>query len=163
MVGCSRREVDARAPSFVQRVDRRVDHTGESLDALQLAHRRHRQDCLDRGAQAVIVDGPGKTASKAHRRLLEGHDLEAMTTVACRGQAAFPHGETTVNDQGGSARDGHGRSPSGSYFLFGRWVSVEGPRKSPSCTYHPRRACRSLLTCPADGDNNYTHRVDMSI
>ncbi len=98
----------------------------------------------------LIVDGPGEAASKADRRLLEGHDLEAMTTVACRRQAAFPHGETTVNDQGGSTRDGHGRSPSGSYFLFGRWVSVEGrpriallhvspPTRVPIIVDRPRR------------------------
>jgi hypothetical protein len=48
-----------------------------------------------------------------------------VTTIAGRRQAAFPHGETTVNDQGGSTGDGHGRSPFGRYFLFGRWVSAE--------------------------------------
>ncbi len=45
--------------------------------------------------------------------LLEGHDLEAVTTVTARRQPALPHGEAAVNDQGGSMRDGHGRSPSG--------------------------------------------------
>jgi hypothetical protein len=53
---------------------------------------------LDGGAQALIVYGPGKTARKAHRRLLEGHNLQAVTTIASRRQAAFPHGETAVND-----------------------------------------------------------------
>jgi hypothetical protein len=80
---------------------------------------------LDGRAQVLVVNRPGKAAGEPYGRLLEGHDLEAMTTVASRRQAAFPHGETTVNDQSGSTRDGHGRSPSGSYFLFGRWTSVE--------------------------------------
>jgi hypothetical protein len=30
--------------------------------------------------------------------MLEGHYLEAVATVAGCRQAAFPHGETTVND-----------------------------------------------------------------
>ena len=53
---CSRCKVDARAPRLVERVSRRIDHAGESLDALQLAHRRAKQDLLDGGTQALIVD-----------------------------------------------------------------------------------------------------------
>ncbi len=37
---------------------------GSRLDALQLAHRRRRQDRLDRGAQAFVVDRPGKAAGE---------------------------------------------------------------------------------------------------
>ena len=112
VVGRSRREVDARAPSLVKRVGCRVDHTGQSLNALKLAHRCRRQDRLDGGAQALIVDGSNKTAGKARRGLLEGHDLEAMTALAGRRQAALPHGETAMNNQTGSFRDGHSHPPS---------------------------------------------------
>ncbi|MDI4642272.1 hypothetical protein K9U39_15200 [Rhodoblastus acidophilus] len=53
---------------------------------------------MDGGAQTLIVDGSDEAAGKPDRRLLERHDLEAMTTIAGRRQAAFPHGETAVND-----------------------------------------------------------------
>ena len=72
MVGGSRGEVDARAPSLVQGVGRRVDHTRKHFDALQLAHQRHRQDRLDRSAQAFLVDGSGEAAGEPDGRLLEG-------------------------------------------------------------------------------------------
>jgi hypothetical protein len=60
MVGRASGKIDARAPGFVKRVDRRVDHARKRLDALQLAHRRSGQSRLDSRTQAVVVDGPAK-------------------------------------------------------------------------------------------------------
>ena len=119
MVGCSRCKVDAGAPSLVERVSRRIDRTWESLDTLQLAHRRRGQDRLDGRAQAFVVNGPREPAGKPYGHLLEGHGLQAVMTGAGRREAAFPHCGTTMNDQGGSIRGRHGRSPSGRYCLFG--------------------------------------------
>ena len=102
MLGRARRQVDARAPGLMQRVGGRVDHAGQHLDAVQLAHRRRRQDGLDRRAQAFVVDRSGEAAGEPRCRLLEGHDLQAVAAVARRHQAAFPHGEAAVNDEGGS-------------------------------------------------------------
>ena len=106
-------KVDARAPGFVQRVSRRVDHTGQRLDALQFAHRRGGQGRLDGRAQTLAIDRADKTAGQPDGGLLEGHDLEAVPAGAPRRKAALPHGEAAVNDQGGSMGDGHGRPPSG--------------------------------------------------
>ena len=100
MISCARCEVDARAPSLVERIGRRIDHAWERFDTLQLAHRRHGQDRLDGGAKALVVDGPGEAAGEADGRLLKGHDLQAMTALAGRRQAAFPHREAAVNDEG---------------------------------------------------------------
>ncbi|WP_245479799.1 hypothetical protein [Hansschlegelia zhihuaiae] len=118
-------QIDARAPGFVERVSRRVDHAGKSLDALQLAHRRCGQGRLDGRAQALVVDRADEASGQPDGRLLEGHDLEAMATVTARRQAALPHGEAAVNDQCGSMCDGHGRSPSGHYLLLSRWAGVD--------------------------------------
>ena len=107
MVGRSRCEVDARAPSFVKRVGRRIDHAGKSLDALQLAHRRRGQDRLDGGAQAFVVDGPGEAAGQPNRCLLEGHDLKAMTAIAGRRQTHFSHGQAAMNNNCRPLSDGH--------------------------------------------------------
>jgi hypothetical protein len=52
----------------VERVGRRVDHAGKSLDALHLAHRRGGQGRLDGRAQAFVVDRAGKAARPAGRR-----------------------------------------------------------------------------------------------
>ena len=120
MVGCSRCKVDAGAPGLVERVSRRIDHTWESLDTFQLVQRRRGQDRLDGRAQAFVVNGPREPAGKPYGPRLKRHDLQAVTTCAGRREAAFPHGETTMNDQGGSTRGGPGRSPSGRYCLFGR-------------------------------------------
>ena len=139
MVGRACREVDTGAPGLVQGVGGRVDHPGQRLDALKLAHRRRGQDLLDRCPQAFVVDRPGEAPGEPHGRLLERHDLKAMATLARRRQAALPHGEAAVNDEGGSTRDGHGR-----FFFPGSWR-------------------RSSLTSAADGNNNYTDRFDMSI
>jgi hypothetical protein len=125
MIGRVCGKIDARAPSFVERVGRRVDHAGKSLDALQLAHRCCGQGCLDGRAQAFVVDGSGEAAGQPDCGLLEGHDLEAVTTVTACGQPTLPHGEAAVNDQCGSMRDGHGRSPSGHYLLLSRWAGVD--------------------------------------
>jgi len=111
MIGRACGKIDARAPGFVERVGCRVDHAGKSLDALQLPHRRGRQGRLDGRAQALIVDRTSKSAGKSDGRLLERHDLEAVTTATTRREAALPHGEATVNNQGGSARYGHNPSP----------------------------------------------------
>jgi hypothetical protein len=62
-----------------------------------------------------------------------------MAPLARRCQAALSHGEAAVNDEGGPTDDKHGR-----FFFPGSWR-------------------RSSLTGTADGDNNYTGRVDMSI
>jgi hypothetical protein len=40
VIGRACGKVDARAPGFVQRVSRRIDHAGQRFDALQFAHRR---------------------------------------------------------------------------------------------------------------------------
>ena len=124
MVGRVHGQIDTRAPGFVQCVGGCVDHAGERLDALQFAHRRHRQGRLDGRAQALVVDGTGEAAGQPDGGLLEGHDLKAVTTVTACHQPAFPHGEATVNNQSASTRDGHNRSPPGRYFLFRRCVDV---------------------------------------
>ncbi|WP_244409656.1 hypothetical protein [Methylorubrum populi] len=125
MIGRVCGQIDARAPSFVERVSRRVDHAGESLDALQLAHRRCGQGRLDGRAQALVIDGPDEAASQPDGGLLEGHDLEAVATATARRQSALPHSEAAVNDQCGSMGDGHGRSPSGHYLLSSCWGVVD--------------------------------------
>ena len=82
MIGRACGKIDARAPGFVERVGRRVDHAGKSLDALQLPHRRGRQGRLDGRAQALVVDRAGEAARQPDGGLLEGHDLKAVATVA---------------------------------------------------------------------------------
>ncbi|GLS29196.1 hypothetical protein [Neomesorhizobium albiziae] len=95
MVGRSRGEVYACGPGPVQRVGRRVDHTGGAVSfssspigvagrTAWIAARR-------------LSSSMGEAAGEPDGRLLEGHDLEAMTSVA-GSQAAFPHGEATQCD-----------------------------------------------------------------
>ena len=131
MIGGACGKVDAGAPGFMQGVSRRIDHAWQGLDAFQLGHRRHRQGGLDGRAQTLVVDRTNETAGQPHRGLLERHDLETVTAVTPCRQAAFPHGEAAVNDQGGSIGDGHGRSPSGSLLTLGHRVSG-GERRLPA-------------------------------
>jgi hypothetical protein len=90
-----------------------------------VAQGRRGQDRLDCGAQAFVIDRPDKAAGESHCHLLEGHHLQTVTAVARRREAAFPHGETTVNDQGGSRRDSHCCPPFRGYFLLGRWIGAD--------------------------------------
>jgi hypothetical protein len=94
-------QIDTRAPGFVQRVGRCVDHAGSALmlssSPIGVAGR-----AAWMAVRRLVVDGTDEAAGQPDGGLLEGHDLEAVTTVtACR-QPAFPHGEAAVNDQGGS-------------------------------------------------------------
>ena len=91
-------QVDAGAPNLVQRLCCRIDHAGERFDALQLSHFCLWQRRLDRDAQALIIDWPYKPASQPNRRLLERHDLEAVTPVPCRRESGLPHREATVDN-----------------------------------------------------------------
>ena len=120
MIGRACGKIDARAPGFVERVGRRVDHAGKSLDALQLPHRRGRQGRLDGRAQALVVDRAGEAARQPDGGLLEGHDLEAVATVTARRQAALPHGEAAVDDKGGSICACHDCLPPRNHLRFER-------------------------------------------
>ena len=55
-------------------------------------------DALDRDAQALIIDWPYKPASQPNCRLLERHDLEAVTPVPCRRESGLPHREAAVDN-----------------------------------------------------------------
>jgi hypothetical protein len=93
-------EVDAGAPGLVQGVGRGVDHAGQELDAFEFAERGVRQDGLDRGAQAFVVDRPRKAAGEAGCQLLERHDLQAVSAVACGVEAKLTHRHAPVGDDG---------------------------------------------------------------
>ncbi|MCX5480224.1 hypothetical protein OSH08_14520 [Kaistia geumhonensis] len=113
-------KIDPRAPDFVERVGRRADHAGKSFDAFKFAHRRGGQDGLDGRTQALFVDRANEAASQSDGGLLERHDLKAVTTVTASRQPALPHGETTVNDKGGSICACHDRQPLRNHLRFER-------------------------------------------
>ena len=113
-------KIDPRAPDFVERVGRRADHAGKSFDAFKFAHRRSGQDGLDGRTQALFVDRANEAASQSDGGLLERHDLKAVTTVTASRQPALPHGETTVNDKGGSICACHVRQPLRNHLRFER-------------------------------------------
>ena len=93
-------QVDTRSPSLVERIRRSIDHAGKQLDPFKLSQGRGWQDGLDRRAQALIVDGPCKPARETNRHLLEGHDLQAVTAVACGVEAKLSHRQTAMGDDG---------------------------------------------------------------
>ena len=76
-------KIEPRAPDFVERAGRRVDHSGKSFDALKFAHRRGGQDGLDGRTQALVVDRANETSSKPDGGLLERHDLAAVRSLPC--------------------------------------------------------------------------------
>ena len=137
----ARGEVDDRAPRLMQGLGRRVDHAGEHFYALQLAHRSCRQDRLDHGTQAFVVDRPGKAAGEPHGGLLEGHDLEAMATTARRRKAGLSHSEATMDDKSGSSRGGHGGFPPSEVALISSLL-----QKRCRCAWRARN--RSAMPVP---------------
>ena len=128
MIGFARDKIDAGAPNFVERVCRSVDHSRKGLDALQFAHWRYRQSRLDGRAQTFVVDGADEAARQPDGGMLEGHNLKSMATVTTRREPALPHGEAAMNNQSGSMRDGHDRSPSGRSLMSGRRASGDDCR-----------------------------------
>ncbi|WP_318035162.1 hypothetical protein [Rhizobium ruizarguesonis] len=124
MIGGSCGQIDAGAPSLMQRVRSRADHTRQHLDTFQLPHRGGGKHGLDSRAQAFFIDRPDESTREPYRRLLEGHDLEAMAIAAGGRKTGLPHREATMNDKSGSTRGCHRHSPLPDYFLL-RWVSAE--------------------------------------
>jgi hypothetical protein len=146
MIGFARDKIDAGAPNFVERVCRSVDHSRKGLDALQFAHWRYRQSRLDGRAQTFVVDGADEAARQTDGGLLEGQNLKSVTTVTTRREPALPHGEAAMNNQGGSMRNGHERSPSGRSLLPGRRDGGDDCRQLSSDL--PFRALSPHITPP---------------
>ena len=69
-------------------------------------HVDHAEELLRFGIRRNLID-----EDEVERLLAEVR--EAVPASAPRREAALPHGEAAVNDQGGSMRDGHDRPPSG--------------------------------------------------
>jgi hypothetical protein len=58
-------------------------------------------------AQTFIVDRACEASRKPHRRLIERHDLKALSTGASRREPLLSHGEAALNDNGGAYCGGH--------------------------------------------------------
>ena len=84
MIGRECGKIDTHAPGLVERVGHCIDHARESLDTLQLTHRRGRQGRLDGRTKALVVDRAGEAARQSDGGLLERHDLETVTTATAR-------------------------------------------------------------------------------
>ena len=89
-------EVNSRVPRCPQRVGGGAHHAGQSLDAVELAERRIRQNRLDSLPQCIIIDGSGQSAREPCRQLLERHDLQTVPALPRRIEPQLAYPQPTV-------------------------------------------------------------------
>ena len=76
-----RREVDARAPDFVERADGGPRHSGKSLDHVELTQARTCQSGLNRLLEPLRIDGLQEPTREARGELSHGQHLHAVRAL----------------------------------------------------------------------------------
>jgi hypothetical protein len=73
-------------------------HAGQGFEAIKFAECDFRQGRLDCSAKALVIDGAREATRKAGGELLEGHDLNALTSPPRGCEPKLSHRQPPVRD-----------------------------------------------------------------
>ena len=109
MLGGARLKVYAGPPRLAQGVGGGAHHAGQRLYPVELAERRLRQHRRDGLPKRVVIDGPRQPASEPRCQLLEGHDLQPVSTLPRGFEPKLAHALQAVGNDRATCHFFHSR------------------------------------------------------